>query len=346
MTPTRLFLLVLTLAAASVGAQTGAGGRLEDESHHGASLEGNLLGETSQREVLVYLPPGYDAEPDRRYPLVILLHAWGVGPDSWLGGERSYEGMDVTDVLDELIGAGAIEPLIVALPDARTSLGGSWYVDSPATGRWEDYVSRDLVEWLDDRYRTLPDRASRGIVGQSMGGYGALRVAMRNAAVFGAVLPMSAPVLVDPNIPGDAAWEAALEADPEDAAGASLLARLTWSKAVAFSPDPTRPPLYARLPAERADGGIRRVDHVWQQWLSASLTPQVPGFAPDLRTLRIRLEVGADDPLRGETEALAGALEEHDVPHEMVIFEGDHTAGVRARFETAVFQFFDSALSR
>lgn len=346
MTPTRLLLLGLVLATAPVGAQRGADGRLEDESHHGASLGGNLLGETSQREVLVYVPPGYDAEPDRRYPLVVLLHAWGVGPDSWLGGERSYEGMDVTGVLDELIDAGAIEPLIVALPDAQTSLGGSWYVDSPATGRWEDYVSRDLVEWLDGRYRTLPDRASRGIVGQSMGGYGALRIAMRQASVFGAVLSMSAPVLVDPNLPGDAAWEAALDADPDDLAGASLLARLTWSKAVAFSPDPTQPPLYARLPAERADGGIQRVDHVWRQWLSAALTPQIPGLAPDLRTLRIRLEVGADDPLRSETEALADTLEEHDVSHELVIFEGDHTAGVRARFESAVFQFFDFVLSR
>jgi len=310
----------------------------------GPSLVENRLRESPSRTVVVILPPRYDERPTERYPVVFLLHAWGAGPDSWLGRD-GYEGLRVPDVIRAGVEEKRIGPMILVLPDARTALGGSWYANSPTSGAWEDFVATDLVVHVDRTYRTIPDRAARGIAGQSMGGYGALRIAMNRPDVFGAVLAMSAPHLVEPNPFGADAARAAVELERGTNANASPLARVLWSKAVAFSPMPGRAPYHAELPWSVVDGRLVENDAVWARWLDSALVRWVPGRAADLRRLRIRLEVGERDPFLGETRALATALAAADVAHEFVVFDGDHVKGVRARFETGVFEFFSQGFS-
>jgi len=322
-----------------------AQGRLVFEILDAPSLRGNLLGDTAKREVLIYLPPGYDQEPSRRYPVVYLLHGYGAGPRSWLG-EDGYEDMDLTVVLDDLIGSGAVRPLIVAMPDARTRLGGSWYADSPTAGDWERFLADDLVGFVDSKYRTQPSRDSRGIAGQSMGGYGALRIAMHRPEVFGAVLGMSAPNLANPDPFGAPAHEAALAMDGTSVDAAPLLGRLMWSKAVAFSPDEQASPFAAELPFERTPEGIVRREAVWQRWMQSCLVRQVPAYAPRLEDVQIRLEAGDRDPARSEILAFADALAEHGVRFSLEIFDGGHVQGVRSRFEGPVFRFFDQGFPR
>ena len=88
--------------------------------------------------------------------------------------------------------AGGLKPMIVVMPDARTRAGGSFYVNSSADGRWEDFITHDLVQSIDSRFRTLPgDRRHRAIAGHSMGGYGALYLAFRHPDVFGSVYALS-----------------------------------------------------------------------------------------------------------------------------------------------------------
>jgi predicted esterase len=315
-------------------------GRIAIDTIDAPSLRNNLVGDSPSRKVLVYLPPGYEDAPDTRYPVIYLLHSYGADPESWLG-RNGYEGMHVGEVLDALIASGEIRPLIVVMPDAKNRFGGSWYTDSATTGNWESFIADDLVSMVDGKYRTLARREGRGIAGQSMGAYGALRLAMHRPGTFAAVLAMSPVNLANPDPFGAPAHEAALAAADAPIEDAPLLARLMWSKAAAFSPDPDVPPHYARLPFARSDSGIVRDDRVWADWLDDSLVQRVPRHVGDLRRVHIRLEAGDRDPAIAEARAFAGALRDHDVPFTLETFEGGHVEGVRRRFETAAFAFFD-----
>jgi len=331
---------IILLACLLIGAAAPLRGELVSEAVHGPSLADNLIGDDARRNVLVYLPPGYAGSIDRQYPAVYLLHSFNASNRTWLG-ESGYQGMDVTVLLDLLIRSGRIEPMIVVMPDAANRFGGSWYANSPSTGLWEDFVARDLVSFVDRKYRTVDDRRGRGIAGQSMGAYGALRIAMHFPDVFGAVLGMSAPNLVNPDPLGAPAHEAALSISDGRVAEVPLPGRVIWAKAAAFSPNTTAPPLYADLPFERTAAGIVIRDAIWKKWLQNTLAPQIGAHCASLRDLRIRLEVGSRDALAGESMAFANALTEKSIPFSLVVFEGGHVEGVRRQFETSVFAFFD-----
>lgn len=309
----------------------------------GSPALANHLGDPLERRILVYLPPGYEGSAERRYPVVYLLHGFGAGPRTWLGGEGSYEGLDVASTLDRLIGVGALPPVLVVMPDAKTRLGGSWYAASEVVGNWEAFIADDLVDAVDARFPTVHDPRARGIAGQSMGGYGALRIAMLRPGIFGAVLAMSPVLVEDPNPLGVAGARIALAADPEKLAEAPLPARVLWSRAAAFTPDPQAPPAFARLPFRRDGGDIERVEHLWQRWEAATLSRIASGHVGALRGVAVRLEVGEDDALADEVRRLSEALSALGVDHELDRFPGGHVAGVRRRFENSVFQFFARA---
>ena len=131
----------------------------------GASLEGNLEGNSADRDVLVFLPPGYAADETRRYPVVYALHGYSIGAEQW-----SKE-IHVPQTIEGAFALGARE-MIVVLPDSKTVHNGSMYSSSVTTGDFERFIAHDLVAYVDAHYRTMPDRESRGLVGHSMGGYG------------------------------------------------------------------------------------------------------------------------------------------------------------------------------
>src|SRR5690242_3134194 len=135
---------------------------------HGTALEGNLEGDAVDRDVLVFLPPSYAKEKSRRYPVVYALHGYSIGAEQW-----SKE-IHVPQTIEGAFTLGAKE-MIVVLPDSKTVHNGSMYSSSVTTGDFENFISRDLVEYIDSHYRTIPIRDSRGLVGHSMGGYGATR---------------------------------------------------------------------------------------------------------------------------------------------------------------------------
>ncbi|WP_129337941.1 alpha/beta hydrolase-fold protein [Cellulomonas endophytica] len=149
----------------------------------------------------VYLPPGYDEEPGREYPTLYLLHGRGDTMAAW---------PRVAGDLDELIGSGAIQPLVVVMPDAPWNDRGNWYTDSLYTGSRgagpgvpvETAFTRDLVAHVDATYRTAEDRAARAVGGYSMGGAGALRFTLAHPDVFSAAIVLSAAVY-EPTPPRD-----------------------------------------------------------------------------------------------------------------------------------------------
>jgi enterochelin esterase-like enzyme len=138
---------------------------------HAAALEGNLEGEAVDRDVIVFLPPSYASDTSRRYPVVYALHGYSIGAEQW-----THE-IHVPQTIEGAFAQGAKE-LIVVLPDSKTVYGGSIYSSSVTTGDFETFIAHDLVAYVDAHYRTLAARSSRGLVGHSMGGYGAARIGM------------------------------------------------------------------------------------------------------------------------------------------------------------------------
>src|SRR4029079_554909 len=206
---------------------------------HGASLEGNLEGNAVERDVLVFLPPSYAKEKSRRYPVVYALHGYSIGAEQW-----SRE-IHVPQTIEGAFAQGAKE-LIVVLPDSKTVHNGSMYSSSVTTGDFEEFIARDLVAYIDAHYRTIPSRRSRGLAGHSMGGYGATRIGIRHADVFGTLYIMS-PCCLSPHTSAPAPEIAkAIEEvkSPADSAAVPFLTRAQLATAAAWSPNPKNPPLY------------------------------------------------------------------------------------------------------
>lgn len=151
--------------------------------HTAATLRGNVLGDPVERDLYCYVPPDY-AGSQERYPVIYFLTGFTGTGRSMLNFDPFVESMDAR--LDRLIGEGAMPPAICVLPDCFTRLGGSQYMNSIATGRYEDYLIDELVPLVDAKLRTKPGRDHRGVTGKSSGGYGAMRLAMRHPEIFGA----------------------------------------------------------------------------------------------------------------------------------------------------------------
>ncbi|CZF81552.1 Endo-1,4-beta-xylanase/feruloyl esterase precursor [Grimontia celer] len=156
-------------------------GTLEQFSFDAPSLKGNLAGENANREIIVYLPAGYYADSNKIFPVIYVLHGYEGEPNSWFDeGLNDEAGLD--DILDEVINEGDLEPSIVVAVDGRSSLNGSWYINSPISGNFLDYLTMDVVKEIDIRYRTLPGKMA--ILGHSMGGFGAMLAAMENPTLY------------------------------------------------------------------------------------------------------------------------------------------------------------------
>ena len=168
----------------AAGARTGT---VEHIIVHGKSLEGNLEGDSPDREVTVYLPPSYAGDQARRYPVVYLLHGYGGRDDTFTGRLAK-----LPESADRLAAAQGFSEPIVVMPNAFTLHKGSMYSNSVTTGDWERFVAQDLVAYVDGHYRTIANRMSRGLAGHSMGGYGAVRIGMKRPDVFSSLYIMSA----------------------------------------------------------------------------------------------------------------------------------------------------------
>lgn len=195
--------MMLAIAVAGAGlliAQTDVKsphGKVERIKVHGRSLEGNLEGDSPDRDVSIYLPPSYATERNRRYPVIYLLHGYTDRDDLWFGSKPHF--INVPTVADKALANGGTREMIIVMPNAYTAFQGSMYSSSPTTGDWETFVARDLVTYIDSHYRTIPDVTSRGLAGHSMGGYGTVRIGMKNPDVFSSLYILS-PCCMSANV--------------------------------------------------------------------------------------------------------------------------------------------------
>jgi S-formylglutathione hydrolase FrmB len=294
---------------------------------HGASLEGSLEGDSADRDVLVLLPPSYVADKARRYPVVYALHGYSIG------AEQTIEGA---------LAKGARE-MIVVLPDSKTVHNGSMYSSSLTTGDFENFIAHDLVAYMDAHYRTIAARESRGLVGHSMGGYGATRIGMKHADVFGSLYIMSpcclatrAAATLKPE------EEAALTAvkSPSDSASLPFILRAQLASAAAWSPNPKNPPLYLDLPLGE------KQQQVLAKWTANSPLAFLDQYAGGLRRYNaIALDVGDQDGLRVDTGRLHDMMETYGIANSFEVYPGTHTSNVAFRFQDFVMPFFSKNLS-
>jgi enterochelin esterase-like enzyme len=304
---------------------------------HGVSLEGNLEGNAADREVLVFLPPSYGSESRRRYPVVYALHGYSIGAEQW-----SQE-IHVPQTIQGAFALGSMD-MIVVLPDSKTMHNGSMYSSSVTTGDFEHFIAHDLVSYVDSSYRTIPERRSRGLVGHSMGGYGATRIGMKHADVFGSLYIMS-PCCLSPRGAGQGNAEleqaAAAMSEPSESAGHGFGIRAQLAVASAWSPNPKSPPLYLDLPTR---GGEIQPD-VLAKWAANAPLAFLDQYIGSLRTYEaIAIDVGDQDGLRIDAGRLHDALVSYGIENRFEVYQGTHTSAVAVRFQNYVLPFFSSHL--
>ena len=300
---------------------------------HGTALEGNLEGDAVERDVIVFLPPSYRTDTLRRYPVVYALHGYSIGAEQWM-----HE-IHVPQTIEGAFAQGAPE-MIVVLPDSKTVHNGSMYSSSVTTGDFERFISRDVVEYIDAHYRTIPDRRSRGLVGHSMGGYGAARIGMKHADVFGSLYIMSPCCLSARGAgPANPQAEQTLEAvrTPEDEANLPFFLRAQLATAAAWSPNPKNPPLYLDLPTK---GGVMQTD-VLAKWAANAPLAFLDQYVGNLRMYDgIGIDVGDQDGLRVDAGRLHDVLGTYGIPDAFEVYHGTHTSAVADRFQNHVLPFF------
>jgi len=305
------------------------------ERYESRALAGNPAGDPNVRTVPVYLPPSYDLEPRRRFPVAYLLAGFTGRGRALLNDAPWSEPIDQR--MDRLVASGCGE-MILVMPDCFTRFGGSQYLDSTATGRYEEHLIGELIPFVDGKYRTLGTREARGIAGKSSGGYGALVQAMKHPDRFAAVACHSGDMCFDYCYRGDvpkfcstvqraggvAAWLEAFEArpqkKPDDLAALNLLAM-----AAAYSPNPAAEPFGVDLPCDLSTGAFR--DEVWRRWLDHDPLTMIESRAGALRTLKlVYLDCGTQDEwnLHLGARMFAARLRELGVAHQHLEFDDGH----------------------
>ncbi len=321
-------------------------GALERIKVHGKSLEGNLEGDSPDRDVLVYLPPSYNSSPNRRYPVMYFLHGYGAHAETY------WNSLAVASAADDAAKAGTAREMIVVLPDAYTIYDGSMFSNSPTTGDWETFVAKDLVEYIDSHYRTIADRRGRGLAGHSMGGYGTVRIGMKRPEAFSSLYAMSSCCLMQNQqiTPGPAAGKQApaagkqgpsAEAKGKGKQGGGMANALN-AQAAAWAPNPLNPPQYFDLPTK--DGQVQPL--VAAKWIANSPLLMVDQYVSNLKQYRaIALDVGTQDPFLTTNTQLHEALTRLGVENHFESYDGDHGNRIRARFAEKVLPFFSSNLA-
>ncbi|MDA1330158.1 MAG: alpha/beta hydrolase-fold protein [Chloroflexi bacterium] len=305
---------------------------------------GNPLGDPTLRRVPIYLPPDYDES--KRYPTVYLLAPFGSRGLKMLADELWED--NIQERLDRLILSNSMRPMIAVMPDASTRYGGSEYVNSSATGNYEDHVL-ELVEFIDQRYPTLADADHRAVAGHSSGGFAATRFGMRHPNLFGLIADHSGdkyfeltyktsfPHLLSYFVRHGEEGFARLLKDPgaELQKGAPFQALSVAAVAACFSPNPKAPHGFD-LPFDLHTGEL--IPEVWERWLAFDPVEIVENYSKELRSLRLLF---FDCGLFDEYNLLYGArifdnrLKALDIPHTYEEFEGGHRH-IRYRFDTSL----------
>ena len=334
---TRLPLLAFATTIGIAGAQDIPHGAVQRIQVHGKGLEQNLEGDSPDRDVAVYLPPSYNSRGSQRYPVLYLLHGFTDTVDNWWGVKPHF--VNVPAVVDKAIAAGARE-MIVVMPNAFTRYQGSMYSNSVTTGNWEEFVAKELIAYIDSHYRTIPTASGRGLAGHSMGGYGTIRIGMKNPAVYSSLYMMSPCCMTAANMAPNPKAEAMQH--PDEIAKADFMTKAAFASAAAWSPNPKNPPFFLDLPYK--NGQV--VPQVLAKWQANAPLAMIDQYISNLRLYKaIGVDVGKNDrSIASTVETLHTILDDYGIRHTYEVYDGDHVNRVAHQLETKVLPFFSSNL--
>ncbi|MEJ7714102.1 MAG: alpha/beta hydrolase-fold protein [Pyrinomonadaceae bacterium] len=287
-------------------------------------LAGNVLGDPAERDLHIYFPPSYAKSPERRYPVVYCLAGF-TGRGQTLLNSQPFA-PNLAERIDQLIVQGRSGEMIMVMPDCFTRLGGSQYINSTATGRYEDYLAGELVSFVDRSFRTRAEAAGRAIAGKSSGGYGALVHAMRHPEIFGAAASHSGDCYFEYGyLPDFAKAKRAISGDvskflekfwAEEVKGRDDVTALNIiAMSACYSPDSATQPLGFQLPFDLTTGEINAV--VWTKWLEHDPVRMVEKHAESLRGLKLLfIDAGTRDEYGLDLGAriFCERLRQHQVP--------------------------------
>ncbi len=344
--PLLLIALCLSFPSPAAAQQKGT---VEHITVHGASLAGNLIGDSPDRKVIVYLPPSYNTDTTRRYPVVYLLHGYTDSNEKWFGGPNAW--MNLADLMDADLASGTAREMLLVVPNAFNAFHGAFYSSSITTGDWEDFIARDLVSYIDCHYRTLAKPESRGLAGHSMGGYGTLRIGIRHSDVFSSIYALSPCCLnfgedFHPGQQAEAIRKANAVHTLADVDKADFGTMILFALSAAWSPDPKAAPLYLDLPTD-PDGHPR--PEVLSQWSANMPIVTVPQHIPELRRLHaLAFDAGIKDEFKSIPASLVvldEKLNSYRIAHTYETYDGTHTSRVPERLSTQVLPFFSRNLA-
>jgi S-formylglutathione hydrolase len=340
----RAVLSVITFVFATSSALAQTDSTFQFLKIQSVALKDNLLGEPSEQEVAVYLPPGYSESTARRYPVLYLLHGIFGGYTDW----TKY--WNLKGAMDDMIRAGA-KPYIVVMPNGSNRLGGGFYMDSPVSGNWESFLLHELVPRIDHDFRTVSAVNSRGVAGHSMGGFGALRLAMRHPEIFGSVYAMSPCCLdaVEDIGYGNQAWRTAIGFRTKEELTQALERNdfypvAIYALASALSPNADKPPFFVDLSVRYVRGELMPDETFYQTWRASFPIAQVANHRANLLRLHaIAIDYGTSDQFAhiiAATPEFSRELARFRIPHRLDVYQGDHRQKIPERLRTHVLPFF------
>ncbi|MDH7461142.1 alpha/beta hydrolase-fold protein [Chitinophagaceae bacterium 26-R-25] len=322
------------------------------------SIKGNRGGEDPMRSVSVYLPAGYN-ENKQHYPVIYFLHGLYMN-DSLQLVRTSFK-----DLLDQAIAEKRIHPVIVVLPNSETHFKGSFYTNSSLTGNWADFIGKDVVNYIDKNFRTIPNRNSRGLAGHSLGGNGALKIGMLYSKIFGSVYALSPAILNWSNeislenpafrlvdtLKDETPLQPVLQNPFADTTMRGFFAVMMIDLGRTYSPVENKKPFQAAMPATYNGDQIEIHDDIKKLWEKNFPLNMVDSHVKDLKSLNgLKFDWGTEEEnahIPVTCVEFKQKLDSYGIKCEAETYVGHHMdkiGGRNGRIYTAMLPFFESHL--
>lgn len=339
---------LLVIAAFCVVANTYANSQVKKISLTSAALSKNLIGINPERNIRVYLPPSYK-DSRKKYPVIYYFHSLG-----WSNKKLFADGK-LQRTLDEAIRRGQLKDCILVAGDFTGPGLGSFYSNSPSSGRWMDHIINELIPTIDKQFRTHNAATARAAVGDMIGAYAAVKLAMDYPGVFGSVYAMH-PF-------GTATGETLMHSRPDwkqmnlaqdwKDLESNIYSRVFMLMAQAYLPNPDKPPFYADLMVELQNDKLvvnaEKVALLQQNFL---LDIRLPTRANNLRQLKgFKMDWGRYDENPDHVYAnqkFTRILDDYGITHQAEEYSGNawnqYWEG-EERFKNEVIPFLNRYLS-
>lgn len=299
----------------------------------------NDFGENPTREVSVYLPPGYSGS-EQKFPVIYFLH--GFMNDHLL---INY----MKDQLDFAIETKRIRPFILVIPNEKTTYDGSFYSNSGVFGNWEDFTAYDLVNYMDSHYRTIANKDSRGITGHSMGGYGAIKIAMHHPDIFSSVYALSPGALAIAREygPNSSTFKELSNVKTQEDLNKTYFGKVMVAFGKSWSPNPNNPPFYCDMPFEYEGDQLIIHQDVLKKWHDNMPLYMIDDNLDNLLALKaFKFDWGrnAGERFTIQCSMFSQALENAGITHFAEEYIGTHTNGIYThdgRIPQEMLPFFD-----